>query len=96
MTPRALDAECYELHAAELALEGSRDDSLSDTQLLNFLETLFSGRFRNSVFICKDIFDERLKMDIRNDEKVHSGTTVRDLLQKAAKFEARKITTTIA
>lgn len=90
-----LDAECYELHAAELALEGdSFSGALSDTELLNYLETLFSGRFRNSVFICKDIFDDRLVMDTRNDDKVFSGTTVRDLLQKAAKFEARKITTT--
>jgi len=83
-----LDAECYELHAAEMALEGdSFSGALSDTELLNYLETLFSGRFRNSIFICKDIFDERLMMDTRNDEKVHSGTTVRELLQRAAKFE---------
>jgi hypothetical protein len=82
-----LDAECYELHAAELALEGSRDDSLSDTQLLNFLETLFSGRFRNSVFICKDIFGDGLVLDTRSQCKVHKATTVRELLQQAAKFE---------
>lgn len=81
-----LDAECYELHAAELALEEPRD-GLSDTELLNFLESLFSGRFKNSVFICKDIFGDGLVLDTRSQCKLHKATTVRELLQKAAKFE---------
>ena len=82
-----LDAECYELHAAELALEEQARDGLSDTELLNFLETLFSGRFRNSVFICKDIFGDGLVLDTRSQCKLHKAMTVRDLLNKAAKFE---------
>lgn len=83
-----LDAECYELHAAELALEGdSFSGALSDTELLNFLESLFSGRFRNSVFIGKDIFGDGLVLDTRSQCKIHKATTVRELLQRAAKFE---------
>jgi len=82
-----LDAECYELHAAELALEGSRD-GLSDTELLNFLESLLAGKFRNSFFAANDLFEKgRINFDIRSQNQTHSGKTLREVIIKAAKFE---------
>jgi hypothetical protein len=64
---------------------------MSDTQLLDFLESLFSGKFRNSLFIGHDLptfgdSHQMINLDIRSQiECVHRAKTVRGAIKLAIK-----------
>ena len=58
----------------------------TDTELLDWLEAQFTGRFRNSVFICNELSrdGQMLNMDFKLDHAVvHRAKTVRGLIALA-------------
>ena len=66
---------------------------MSDTELLDYLESLFTGKFRNSLFIAHDLptfagTRQMINMDIRNQSGVvHRAKTVRGAIKLAMEYE---------
>jgi len=69
---------------------------MSDTQLLDYLESLFAGKFRNSLFIGHDLptfGDSRqmINLDIRSQIScVHRAKTVRGAIKLAIQEAAAR------
>lgn len=61
-----------------------------DTQLLDWLEGQFTGRFRNSIFLANEIGDHgSLLLDSRQHGTVIRAGTVRELLRLAMQAEPK-------
>lgn len=66
---------------------------MTDTELLDYLESLFAGKFRNSLFIAHDLPTfpggrQMINMDIRNQAGVvHRAKTVRGAIKLAMEYK---------
>jgi hypothetical protein len=69
---------------------------MTDTELLDYLESLFAGKFRNSLFISHEPsdFTERrmLTLDIRDQHAVvHRAKTVRGAIKLAMEWKEDEV-----
>jgi len=69
---------------------------MSDTQLLDFLESLFTGKFRESLFFAHDLqtfsgVRQMINLDIRSQSGcVHRAGTVRGAIKLAIEEAAAR------
>jgi hypothetical protein len=69
---------------------------MTDTQLLDFLEALFTGKFRNSLFIGHDLptfgdSQQMVNLDIRSQLScIHRAKTVRGAIKLAIEEDAAR------
>jgi hypothetical protein len=64
------------------ALHAYRKITASDTARLDWLESQFNGKFRNSMFIADHLIDDGVMMDCRSAEVV-TAPTIRQLIDNA-------------